>query len=317
MGAGTELRAWHGGSGCRAVVGQEYGRRLWRSGTGCTRRRRRWVFGGATVRTPCRRGTWRWSSSRGGGRAGERAGRCGTSAAASRGARPERRRPRVRRRGSSRRRGLPGMAACFRPKTRRANLGTAKRGRKGFVIRDTRGRRAGRRWGEAQVPKCGRVRFRWTRTLPADRAWPGSRWTGGPLARRVPGAKPARPPGGGGPAGIDRGGAPRWGPGGSIPGTRISGRRAAAVPGAAAPAAQAEQRVAATGEDAPGLAQLTDRSYRSAPRLGGEGLHPPGQRHDVIVGEKLNTPGMVPNPGEARRSIRVASSRTGRGLAPG
>lgn len=37
----------------------------------------------------------------------------------------------------------------------------------GFVIRDTKARRLNRRWGEVQVPKCGWVRFRWTRQLPA------------------------------------------------------------------------------------------------------------------------------------------------------
>jgi transposase len=42
----------------------------------------------------------------------------------------------------------------------------SKRGVQGFVIRDTRARRLNRRWGEVQVPKCGWVRFRWTRPLP-------------------------------------------------------------------------------------------------------------------------------------------------------
>lgn len=42
-----------------------------------------------------------------------------------------------------------------------------KRGRQGFVIRDVRARRLNRRWGEVLVPKCGYVRFRWTRALPA------------------------------------------------------------------------------------------------------------------------------------------------------
>ncbi len=42
----------------------------------------------------------------------------------------------------------------------------SSRGTQGFVIRDTRARRLSRRWGEVQVPKCGWVRFRWTRALP-------------------------------------------------------------------------------------------------------------------------------------------------------
>ena len=44
----------------------------------------------------------------------------------------------------------------------------SKRGTQGFVVRDTRARRVSRHWGEVQVPKCGRVRFRWTRPLPAS-----------------------------------------------------------------------------------------------------------------------------------------------------
>ena len=43
---------------------------------------------------------------------------------------------------------------------------SAKRGTQGFVIRDTKVRRLNPRWGEVLVPKCGWVRFRWTRALP-------------------------------------------------------------------------------------------------------------------------------------------------------
>jgi putative transposase len=43
----------------------------------------------------------------------------------------------------------------------------SKRGAQGFVVRDTKVRRLNRRWGEVHVPKCGWVRFRWTRALPA------------------------------------------------------------------------------------------------------------------------------------------------------
>jgi putative transposase len=42
---------------------------------------------------------------------------------------------------------------------------SSRRGQ-GFVIRDTAVRRVNRRWGEVRVPKCGWVRFRWTRALP-------------------------------------------------------------------------------------------------------------------------------------------------------
>jgi putative transposase len=41
-----------------------------------------------------------------------------------------------------------------------------KHGTRGFVIRDTKARRVNRRWGKVHVPKCGWVRFRWTRGLP-------------------------------------------------------------------------------------------------------------------------------------------------------
>ena len=59
------------------------------------------------------------------------------------------------------------MAAFFdpgnpagRPKFR------SSRGPQGFVIRDTKVRRVSRKHGEVYVPKCGWVRFRWTRPLP-------------------------------------------------------------------------------------------------------------------------------------------------------
>jgi putative transposase len=43
-----------------------------------------------------------------------------------------------------------------------------KRGGQGFVIRDTSARRVSRNVGEVRVPKCGWVRFRWSRDLPAE-----------------------------------------------------------------------------------------------------------------------------------------------------
>jgi transposase len=42
----------------------------------------------------------------------------------------------------------------------------SKRGTQGFVIRDVKVRRLSLRWGAVFVPKCGYVRFRWTRDLP-------------------------------------------------------------------------------------------------------------------------------------------------------
>ena len=42
----------------------------------------------------------------------------------------------------------------------------SSRGTQGFAIRDTKAQWISRRWGEVWVPKCGWVRFRWTRPLP-------------------------------------------------------------------------------------------------------------------------------------------------------
>ena len=59
------------------------------------------------------------------------------------------------------------MAAFFDPDNPAGKPGfRSKRGTQGFVIRDTKVRRLNRKWGEVQVPKCGWVRFRWTRPLP-------------------------------------------------------------------------------------------------------------------------------------------------------
>lgn len=60
------------------------------------------------------------------------------------------------------------MAAFFaRENPARRSGFRSKRGPQGFVIRDTKIRRVSRKWGEVHVPKCGWVRFRWTRPLPA------------------------------------------------------------------------------------------------------------------------------------------------------
>ena len=59
------------------------------------------------------------------------------------------------------------MAAFFDPDNPAGKPGfRRKRGTQGFVIRDTKVRRLNRKWGEVHVPKCGWVRFRWTRPLP-------------------------------------------------------------------------------------------------------------------------------------------------------
>jgi putative transposase len=59
------------------------------------------------------------------------------------------------------------MAAFFDPENPAGKPSyRSKHGAQGFVIRDTRIRRVNKRWGEVHVPKCGYVRFRWTRDLP-------------------------------------------------------------------------------------------------------------------------------------------------------
>jgi transposase len=60
------------------------------------------------------------------------------------------------------------MAAFFDPENpARHSKFRSKRGPQAFVIRDTKVRRISRKWGEVFVPKCGWVRFRWTRPVPA------------------------------------------------------------------------------------------------------------------------------------------------------
>jgi putative transposase len=59
------------------------------------------------------------------------------------------------------------MAAFFDPMNAAGRPGyRSSKGGSGFAIRDTVVRRLNRRWGAVQVPKCGWVRFRWTRALP-------------------------------------------------------------------------------------------------------------------------------------------------------
>jgi putative transposase len=101
------------------------------------------------------------------------------------------------------------LAAFFDPKNpARKPSFRSKKKTQGFVIRDVKTRRVNRHWGEVHVPKCGWVRFRWSRPLPdkpgmarvtLDRA---GRWhvafpAAQPSVQRVPDPVPA--------VGIDRG----------------------------------------------------------------------------------------------------------------
>ena len=60
------------------------------------------------------------------------------------------------------------MAAFFDPAhpARKPDY-RSRRDIQGFAVRDTKARRVNRRWGEIHIPKCGWVRFRWTRPLPS------------------------------------------------------------------------------------------------------------------------------------------------------
>jgi putative transposase len=193
------------------------------------------------------------------------------------------------------------MAAFFRPDNPAGRPGyRGKRGAQGFVVRDTRVRRVTRRWGEVQVPKCGWVRFRWTRVLPAAlgmarvRVDRGGRWHVSfpapqpALARRA----------GGGPVGIDRGvrTALVTSGGQHYRAPRISGRQAARY--LALQQRLRRQALGSRRREATRLAmaQITaavtgrrrDWAEKVSTRLVTD--------HDLIVVEKLNTPGMVRKP---------------------
>ena len=193
------------------------------------------------------------------------------------------------------------MAAFFRPENPAGRPGyRSKRGRQGFVIRDTKVRRLTRRWGEVQVPKCGWVRFRWTRALPADLGMArvtvdrAGRWhvsfpaPQSALARRA----------GGAPVGIDRGvrtaivtsggqhyRAPRIS-------DRQAGRYLALQQQLCRQAKGSRRRDKTRRAMAQITARVTDRRRDWAEKISTRLV----TDHDLIVLEKLNTPGMVRKP---------------------
>ncbi len=168
------------------------------------------------------------------------------------------------------------------------------------MIRDTRVRRVTCRWGEVQVPKCGWVRFRWTRALPAhlgmarvtvDRA---GRWhvafpTPQPaLACRAGGAA----------AGIDRGvrTALVTSGGQHYRAPRISGRRAARYLALQRQLQRQAKGSVRRDKTRRAMAQITaavtDRRRDWAEKISTRLV----KDHDLIVLEKLNTSGMVRKP---------------------
>jgi len=193
------------------------------------------------------------------------------------------------------------MAAFFRPDNPAGKPKCrSKRGPQGFVIRDTKVRRVTRRWGEVQVPKCGWVRFRWTRALPADLGMArvtvdrAGRWHVSfpapqpALARRA----------GGGPVGIDRGvrTALVTSSGQHYRAPRISGRRAARYLALQRQLQRQAQGSRRRDKTCRAMAQITaavtDRRRDWAEKISTRLV----KEHDLIVLEKLNTPGMVRKP---------------------
>jgi putative transposase len=176
----------------------------------------------------------------------------------------------------------------------------SKRGRQGFVIRDTRVRRVTRRWGEVQVPKCGWVRFRWTRALPADlgmarvRVDRAGRWH---VSFPAPQPALARRRGGG-PVGIDRGvrTALVTSGGQHYRAPQISGRRAArylALEHQLSRQAKGSRRQNKTRRAMAQItAAVTDRRRDWVEKISTRLV----KDNDLIVLEKLNTSGMVRKP---------------------
>jgi putative transposase len=170
----------------------------------------------------------------------------------------------------------------------------------GFAIRDTRARRLCRRWGEVFVPKVGWVRFRWTRQLPKR---PGiSRVTCDRAGRwhvSFPAPQPAviREPTGRA-VGIDRGvrTALVTSDGQHYRAPRISDRRAARY--LALQRKLSRQHKRSKGRErtrrqmALVAATVTDRRKDWAEKISTRLI----RENDVIVVEKLNTPGMVRRP---------------------
>jgi putative transposase len=193
------------------------------------------------------------------------------------------------------------MAAFFRPDNPAGRPRyRGKRGPQGFVIRDTRARRVTRRWGEVHVPKCGWVRFRWTRALPADlgmarvRVDRAGRWHVSfpapqpALARRA----------GGAPVGIDRGvrTALVTSGGQHYRAPQISGRRAArylALEHQLSRQAKGSRRQNKTRRAMAQItAAVTDRRRDWVEKISTRLV----KDNDLIVLEKLNTSGMVRKP---------------------
>lgn len=202
------------------------------------------------------------------------------------------------------------MSAFFDPDNpARHPAPRGKRGTQGFVIRDTRARRVSRNVGEVYVPKCGWVRFRWSRDLPAK---PGMARVTLDTAGRWHVSFPApQPPIGRLPAGsatgIDRGVATALVTSGGqhFRAPRISMRdadRYLALQRKLSRQVKGSKRREKTRLAMARItARVTDRRKDWAEKVSTRLV----REHDVIVFEKLNTPGMTrkprprPDPGNA------------------
>jgi putative transposase len=176
----------------------------------------------------------------------------------------------------------------------------SKRGPQGFVIRDTKVRRVSRKWGEVHVPKCGWVRFRWTRPLPAK---PGmarvtldhaGRWhVSFPAPKPTAERKPS-----GTVTGIDRGVriALVTSGGQHYRAPRISDREAVRYLSLQRRLARQHKESRRREKTRHAMARITtrvtDRRRDWAEKISTRIV----REHDVIVLEKLNTPGMVRRP---------------------
>jgi transposase len=193
------------------------------------------------------------------------------------------------------------MAAFFDPENPAGKPSyRSKHGTQGFVIRDTKIRRLNKRWGEVHVPKCGYVRFRWTRELPEK---PGmARVTldrSGRWHVSFPGPQPAvdRQPTGA-VVGIDRGvrTALVTSDGQHYRAPRISDRGAARYLALQRKLSRQQKGSRKRDKTRQAMARITahttDRRKDWAEKISARLV----MDHDLVVFEKLNTKGMVRKP---------------------
>jgi transposase len=194
-----------------------------------------------------------------------------------------------------------------------------KRGVQGFVIRDTKVRRISRRWGEVHVPKCGWVRFRWTRPLLArpgmarvtlDRA---GRWhVSFPAPQPAVGRQPS-----GTSIGIDRGvrTALVASDGQHYRAPRISDRQAARYLGLQRRLARQEKGSRRREKTRQAMARIAARAADRRKDWAEKASTRLVREHDVIVLEKLNTTGMTRRPAPRPDPVCAGAFLPNRGRA--